>query len=407
MRIAHLIDDFQPEIGYQETYLAREQQRLGHEVVVISARRESGWRALRAREPQMGWEEGIRTHRLPILPKPRSLRPVWMQGLKAELRRVRPDVVHCHDALSLSAFLVALWKRELGYTLVYDSHRTEYNSYHLGKSRLAGRLNKGLYTLFARTVGRLVPRRADAMVVIGEPERDFLAHFYRLSPASLPLIRLGADRERFRFAPQARQQLRAQWGWCEASVVLGHAGTLRPTKGIERLLEALPALIAAGADVRCLIVGRAEPAYLAQLQSRVEALGLAGRVRFEGFAPLDHLPELMSAMDIAVWPGDISITAIEAMSVGLPVVALRTSYTEGVIERYGAGRLAADSSVGALRAALEPLVLEPVLRRQQAARAEAAVEQDLNWGRIAAQFLELYRETANRPPQVARVGLSR
>ena len=36
MRIVHVIDYYQPKLGYQETFLAREQCKLGHEVRVVT-----------------------------------------------------------------------------------------------------------------------------------------------------------------------------------------------------------------------------------------------------------------------------------------------------------------------------------------------------------------------------------
>jgi len=39
MRIIHLIDYFQPKLGYQETYLALAHLRLGHHVTVITSDR--------------------------------------------------------------------------------------------------------------------------------------------------------------------------------------------------------------------------------------------------------------------------------------------------------------------------------------------------------------------------------
>ena len=39
MKIVHLIDYFQPSIGYQETFLARHQQKSGHDVLVVTSDR--------------------------------------------------------------------------------------------------------------------------------------------------------------------------------------------------------------------------------------------------------------------------------------------------------------------------------------------------------------------------------
>ena len=39
MKIIHIIDYFQPRLGYQEVFLAREHARLGHDVYVVTSDR--------------------------------------------------------------------------------------------------------------------------------------------------------------------------------------------------------------------------------------------------------------------------------------------------------------------------------------------------------------------------------
>ena len=39
MKIIHVVDYFQPILGYQEVFLAKEQAKLGHDVVVITSDR--------------------------------------------------------------------------------------------------------------------------------------------------------------------------------------------------------------------------------------------------------------------------------------------------------------------------------------------------------------------------------
>jgi hypothetical protein len=39
MKIIHVIDYFQPQLGYQETFLAKEQAKQGHEVYVLTSDR--------------------------------------------------------------------------------------------------------------------------------------------------------------------------------------------------------------------------------------------------------------------------------------------------------------------------------------------------------------------------------
>src|SRR5207237_3193199 len=145
-----------------------------------------------------------------------------------------------------------------------------------------------------------------------------------------------------------------------------------------------------GLPVRGLVIGKVAPEYRRQLDADITRLALGERVVFRDFAPVVELPGWLSALDIAVWPGDISNTAIEAMSVGLPVVAARTPYTEAVIERYGAGALFDVEDEYGLAEALAPLVADEHRRHATSQCARMAVATDLNWRGITRQWLALY-----------------
>jgi glycosyltransferase involved in cell wall biosynthesis len=325
-----------------------------------------------------------------------------MRGLSEALRAFSPDVVHCHSVLSFTAFQVARIQGRLGYRLVLDNHMADFNVYPEGERLWKTFGKRAFYRALASTLGATILRHADAIVAIGEPERAFVGLLYGRACPDVPIIRLGADSRLFTFRPDARARIRGERGWQDGELVLGHAGTIRPSKRIDMLLEATSLLHDQRLGVKLFVVGKVDLAEKQQLAAIIRRLGLEDRVAFEEFVPVDRLPEYLSAMDIAVWPGDISNTAIEAMAVGLPVVAARTPYTEAVIERYGAGALFERASLDALMRALTALVRDSALRERQAASARAAVERDLNWRSIAAQFVQLYLAVVERRASTCR-----
>lgn len=403
MRIVHVIDHFQPWMGYQETYLAREQARQGHDVTVVTSNRygkvAGDLAGQHAVDTGRRVEEGIDVVRLPVVfETPTGAGYVWMRGLSMTLAGLRPDAVHCHGVLTFTALQVAWAKRHVGFRLIYDNHMADFNVYSPTDGSLKGRAKRIVYPGLGRLASPLVLRRADAIVAIGEPERAFIQWLFGRRCPEVPIVRLGADSGLFTFQPEGRARLRWEQGWSDADVVLGHAGTVRRSKGIDRLIRAAGQLVAEGLPVRVSIVGRIDAEHRAELDAEVATQGLAGRVVFKRFVAVESLPEYLSAMDVAVWPGDISNTAIEAMSIGLPVVAARTPYTESVIEQHGAGILFDPSEDGQLVNALGPLVRDPDYRRTVAGHAREAVERELNWPSIAGQFVELY--CGSRQPEL-------
>ena len=137
MRIIHLIDYFQPKIGYQETFLAREQINLGHNVFVVTSDRFYpfpeynstyskilGNRITGAKE---SIEEGIQTIRLPTFEIPGSTL-LLLKGLKNKIANHNPDVIHCHGVFSLLSLHAARLKPILKYKLIYDTHASHFNT---------------------------------------------------------------------------------------------------------------------------------------------------------------------------------------------------------------------------------------------------------------------------------------
>ncbi len=396
MRIVHLIDHFQSWLGYQETYLPIEQKRLGHDVLVITSNRytsdASAIQGTRITSVGLAEEKGVLVYRLPVyFESPTRAGYVLLRGLSNALAEFKPDVVHCHGLFSFASMQAVVLKRRFGYRLLFDNHSSFLNLYPQNSKQWFKVAKHVYYRLLAETFGRLILSRADNIVAIGEPERAFLNWLFASECPEIPIIRLGANQQHFNFRPSSRQRIRHEFSWeAEDLVVLGHAGTLRPVKELDVLLHACACLGEARDRVRVLLVGSIQPEYRTFLQGVIDELSFENQVAFTGHISTELLPDYLSAMDIAVWPGDISITIIEAMAVGLPIITTRTEYTEAVIEKYGAGVLFQRKSLNDLSNALNGLITNQEERLAKATRARAAIEQDLNWTKIASQFIRLY-----------------
>ncbi len=399
MRIAHVIDHFQPWLGYQEVQVPRAQVSLGHEVCVFASNRyirnavEKG----RSRIIPYGRTEfdGVDVVRLPVyFETPTEAGYMIMRGLGTQLQSFAPDVVHCHNLLSLTAVHCALLRPRIGYTLVVDSHAADFNTFGPRESKARIALKRLLYRAFLIGPGRIVFRQANAIVTIGESELAFLRSLIALRANGIEVIRLGADSTKFSRDAAARECVRARMGWNPDEMVCVHAGTLRPGKRVDMLIEACRKLRSEGLPVRVHLIGRIDALYKVELEQMIRDYSLDGNVTLSPFATQDELNEWFSAADIGVWPGDPSVAVLEAMSSGLPVVAKRTPYTEAIIQKWEAGTLIDSGTSEALAEAIRSLVTNDDKRAEQRTNARKAIEQELNWNAIAEQFVELYKRAA-------------
>lgn len=389
MRIAHVIDYFQPQVGYQETYLALKQQELGHDVHVVTSDR---YHPRVAGEDNYGRivgvgsfrEEGILVHRLPCLIEYKSSAVPIIRNLRKTLKEIKPDVVHCHHLFSPTAFLVARCKQDIGYTLVYDTHAADFNTC------FTDTLPKRVYHLFFRNA--LMPRikkEADKIIAVGGGEREFVCREFGMRPEDVDVIPLGADTDLFRFNEKDRENMRKKLGLNEDSVLLIHAGKLSPGKNIQLLLDAVASLMHEKNNLKLLLIGRGDREYINELRRVINAKNLSEQVIFHDFVKPKELPGFYSAADIGVWPGDPSAGIQEAMSVGLPLVVAGMLSVSHLTDRDFVLSFPRDD-VEKLRDRVNRLVVDSKLRLRLGSESRVFIEKEFSWDTIARKFINIY-----------------
>ncbi len=147
-----------------------------------------------------------------------------------------------------------------------------------------------------------------------------------------------------------------------ARPIVGINAMVTPWKGHEVLLEAVADLPEADLEI---LGGRfpKDGDHLERLERRAEEPDLAGRVRFLGHRndPLDAMRSWSVAVSASTEPEAGPLAVLEAMSLGIPVVATGHG---GAVEVVGsAGLLVEPGDVGELTIALRSLVADSELRQ--------------------------------------------
>jgi glycosyltransferase involved in cell wall biosynthesis len=165
--------------------------------------------------------------------------------------------------------------------------------------------------------------------------------------------------------PHRRSELRAMLG-LPAGRLVGVFSRLAPWKGQHILLQALAEL----PEIGCIIAGDAlfgEQDYAARLRAMVAELGLGDRVHFLGHR--NDVPQLMQAVDVMVHPSidpePFGRTLVEAMLVGVPVVATDAGAAPDILERGRAGSLVPPGDAAALARAISTVLAEPAQLQPQ------------------------------------------
>jgi glycosyltransferase involved in cell wall biosynthesis len=158
------------------------------------------------------------------------------------------------------------------------------------------------------------------ILCVSEHVRQHYLARLRFPPDRLTTLYNGIDLAPFATARDLRFKTRALLGIPAGTPVLTTVAVLRPPKGIEFMIEAMPHVLARRPETRYLIVGDGE--HETALKALATRLGLDGRVIFAGRR--SDIPAVMGASDIFVLPSvneALPTVLVEAMAAGLPIAA--------------------------------------------------------------------------------------
>jgi glycosyltransferase involved in cell wall biosynthesis len=167
-----------------------------------------------------------------------------------------------------------------------------------------------------------------------------------------------------------RSKFRQRYGFMDDEVIVGVVGRIKLVrKGQEHVVRAVRHLIDSGVAVRLLIVGGTAPGnedHERRLRELVDDLGLEAIVVFTG--ELEDPRPAYAGMDMLVLPSaqpePFGGVVIEAMAMGLPVVATRLGGTVDQVVDSVTGVLVPPGDADAIARALRPLVEDPPLRQR-------------------------------------------
>lgn len=176
-------------------------------------------------------------------------------------------------------------------------------------------------------------------------------------------------------------------------LIIGTAARLVPVKNISLLLRAFALLIPQSPLVRLEIAG--DGPELVRLKALATELGIAERVSFLGWQT--SITELMARWDVFVLPSyeeGFGIAALDAMSVGIPVIVSNVGGLPEFIEDGVSGKLFPPANPHKLAELLNEFLASEQLRAQYGAAAQARAA-EFSTARMARHMQRIYNEICN------------
>lgn len=360
-------------VGEQVVQLAAGLEERGHEVKIVG-------------RPPRGWAS--RKGLFPLAVVPATIRA---------LRRFQPDVVQVHESDgAFAAVSVRLLRgrraRPLLLALLQVSYVEERRAVRpitrgallsggrpLGRPSAAERRFRRFKAPVQILLGRVTARLADRVLTPSrqtarEVERDYGVRGVEVLPNVTGALDRGIDLARLAELP---------------SPYLLFVGRLRIRKGVEVLLAALAWLRSEGLELPLVVAGDGE--HRAFLESTAADLGVAAQVRFLGRCSPEEVRGLLRQGRCLVVPSiyeGMPLVVLEAMEVGLPVVASAVSGIPEVVLDGETGWLVPAVHLVELAAALRG-AWDPEEARRRGEAGKARVEERFRPRHAAARWEEL------------------
>jgi glycosyltransferase involved in cell wall biosynthesis len=253
-----------------------------------------------------------------------------------------------------------------------------------------------VFGALAQRIERFIFSSADLVCVVSDQLRQILVRS-GVAPDKMMVVPNGVHLERFNVPTSTGQRAatRAELGITASadSVVVGFVGYFRRWHGLDLLIRAWSAC--RNADLHLVLVGDGEGA--SAIASLVSDLAVADRVHLVGARPLDAIPGVLGALDIAVLPAippyASPLKLVEYMAARLAIVAPdQPNIHELVRDRESALLFRAGSEQG-LAAALQELIHDRTLRERLGRAARASVEhRRLTWRDNAQRIADVIAE---------------
>lgn len=392
MRILHVLDHGLPlQSGY--TFRTR---------AILKAQAARGWQVAAVTGPRHGPAadavesvDGLTFHRTQAARKGGVLGEV--AGLAAFARRIdaavdafRPDILHAHSPVldAIAALRVARARR---LPLVYEI-RAFWEDAAVGNG--TGTEGSAKYRV-TRAMESWAVQRADAVAVICEGLRgDLIAR--GVAADKIVVSPNGVDLTLFGDPAAPDPALAESLGLADAETI-GFIGSFYDYEGLDDLIAAMPALVAARPRARLLLVGGGPME--AALRAQAAASPAADAIRFVGRVPHTEVERYYALVDVLAYPRKAMrltdlvtpLKPLEAMAQGRLVAASDVGGHRELIRDGDTGTLFAPDDPAAIATALAGLLADRSGWDARRARARAFVEAERNWSSNIRRYDPVYQ----------------
>jgi len=295
-------------------------------------------------------------------------------------------VVHSHTPKTLIIAVAALGR-------VVDRPQ------HIATKHILNSPGDRRWGLFYSFMDRVLLYFPDQLVAVSDKVYRQIMACPAMGTAPVCMIRNAIDQETCH-APDQRDSCRAEFGLAREIVVIGSSGRLEKVKRYDLMLRAFAVVRADFPATRLMIAG--DGSLRSELEKLADDLRVAESVIWTGFRK--DVPRLLAAMDIYLQTSvneGLSLSILEAMAAGKPVVISDVGGARELVENGRTGLLIPAGSATAIERALKELLEDPEKRVSLASAGREYVSREFSIGQMMESYRRAYETMLQRGKFVA------
>lgn len=291
-----------------------------------------------------------------------------LRALKDIIKTFKPDIVHAHYATSygllgvLTKFkplIISLWGSD-----IFDFPRKSFLHRAVLKYNL-----------------KMADRVLSTSNVMAAETRKYTDRPILVTP-------FGIDMKLFR--PKEPKRL-----FADEDIVVGTIKVLDEVYGIDYLIKAFKIVKTRHSNMplKLLIVGRGQQAD--DLKKLTAQLGLTDDTVFTGFVNHSLVSDYHNMIDVSCFLSNsesFGVAVLEASSCEKPVVVTNVGGLPEVVDEGSTGFIVPPRDEQAAAAAIEKLILDPILRKEMGKKGRERVSQLYDWDKNLEDIIRIYND---------------
>lgn len=307
---------------------------------------------------------------LEIVPMRSRLDWAAIKEIRSNIKHIKPDLIHVHGTRAGS--LGRLANIGLKFPLIYTEHLWT-RDYHLSSH---------LENIFQVTGMWFLDMFTTQNIAVSQAVKDFMVESQISRPEKILVVynAIELSKKKAKIFSQNER-------------VLGTVGTLNYQKGIQHLIAAMPKIIKEFPQTKLVIVG--EGVYKDRLEQLVRKMKLSRAITFTGF--VKDVEDEMLKFDLYIQPSiseSFGLAIVQAMGLGLPVVATNTGGIPEVVTAGKSGILVETGKSEALAEAIIALLRDEVKAKKMGKLAAEEVKIKFNLRDLIKETERIYEKVA-------------